>query len=231
MSGQEFNENLQAAIATLNARKFRSFLTLLGVVIGVTSVIAVASIINGLNRYVSQRVEKLGSRTYFVSRIQFAPGVQMSEKIRKRRYFEPDYAAKLRERCPSLDVVSIMGTRAAFFGDPNEIRYGAESVERILVRGAEPEYIEALPIHEIIAGRFLSQFDLDHSRRVAVLGKGISDSLFGPADPIGKEVSLNGKPYEVIGVFGQDTGFFGGPGIDQFVVIPFTQYVKEYPMN
>lgn len=229
MTGHEFNENLQAAIATLNARKSRSFLTLLGVVIGVTSVIAVASIINGLNRYVQQRVEKLGSRTYFVSRIQFGPTSRPTEKIRKRRFFEPTYSQLLRERCPSLDVITMMGTRAAFFGDVNEIRYGAETVERIFVRGAEPEYIEALPIHEIIAGRFLSQFDLDHSRQVAVLGKGISDTLFGAADPIGKQVSLNGKPYEVIGVFGQDTGFFGGPGIDQFVVIPFTQYVKEYP--
>ena len=151
-------ENLGVAIESLRTRKMRSMLTLLGVVIGVTSVISVAAIISGLNRFVQERVEKLGSRTYFVARIQLGPQNfgRLPEKIRKRRNFEYSYARELRERCPSLDIATIFGTRAAFFGQANEIRYGAEKMESVFIRGVEPEYADALPLFEVEFGRFVT---------------------------------------------------------------------------
>ena len=78
-------------------------------------------------------------------------------------------------------------------------------------------------------GRFITRFDEEHSRPVVVLGAAVADSLFGPIDPIGKVVQMNGREYEVIGIFEKDPGMFGGPGVDQFVVMPFTLFRKQYP--
>ena len=224
-------ENLGVAIESLRIRKMRSMLTLLGVVIGVTSVISVAAIISGLNRFVQERVEKLGSRTYFVSRIQLGPQNfgRLPEKIRKRRYLEYSYSRELRERCPSLDIATIFGTRAAFFGQVNEVRYGAEKMESVFIRGVEPEYADALPLFEVEFGRFVTANDVAQSRAVVVIGQAIADSLFPTADPLGKTIRVNGKLFEVVGVFAKDAGFFGGPGVDQFACIPVTCFRKEYP--
>ena len=224
-------ENLRVAIESLRVRKARSLLTLLGVVIGVTSVISVAAIISGLNRFVQERVEKLGSRTYFVSRIQLGPQNfgRIPEKIRKRRYFEYSYARELRERCPSLEIATIFGTRAAFFGDVNELRYGGERIENVFLRGVEPEYADALPLFEIQQGRFISANDVAQSRQVVVIGVAIADALFPTSDPLGKTIHLNGKLFEVAGVFAKDAGFFGGPGVDQFACIPVSCFRKDNP--
>ncbi|MCX6635075.1 MAG: ABC transporter permease, partial [Acidobacteria bacterium] len=86
MTRAEFRENLLVALDTLRTHKVRSGLTVLGIVIGVTSVISVASIIEGLNRSIQERVESIGSRTYFLSRIPFAMLGRMPEKIRRRKY-------------------------------------------------------------------------------------------------------------------------------------------------
>ncbi len=92
MQRAEIKENLRNALATLRGHKVRSALTVLGIFIGVTSVISVASIIDGLNLYIQKRVESFGSRTYFISRIPFGqPPDRLPEKMRTRRYLEADY--------------------------------------------------------------------------------------------------------------------------------------------
>jgi putative ABC transport system permease protein len=232
MTRAELHENLLVALDTLRLHKVRSFLTVLGIVIGVTSVISVASIIDGLNGYIQERVESFGSRTYFVSRIPLGPQFgRLPEHIRTRKYIQPGDAGYLRTACRSLQFATIFGTRAVFFGHSNEIRYGAQVVEKIILRGAEPEYADAIPLFAIAQGRFISRFDEEHARMVVVLGSAIADSLFGPVDPVGKMIRMNGRQYEVIGVFEKDAGLFGGPGVDQFAVIPFSLFLKQYPEN
>jgi putative ABC transport system permease protein len=230
MTRAELHENLMVALDTLRSHKVRSSLTILGIVIGVTSVISVASIIEGLNKYIQNKVESFGARTYFVSRIPVGPRFgRLPEKIRMRKYIQDTDATYLRETCPSLQFVTTFGTRAFFFGDSNDIRYGSERVERIILRGASPEYADAIPLFSVGRGRFVSRYDEEHSRMVVVIGAAINDSLFPHADPIGKMVRMNGRQYEVIGVFEQDAGLFGGPGVDQFAVIPFSLFRKQYP--
>jgi putative ABC transport system permease protein len=232
MTRAEAHENLLVALDTLRSHKVRSGLTILGIVIGVTSVIAVASIIEGLNGYIQERIESFGSRTYFISRIPLGPQFgRLPERIRLRKYIQPGDSDRLREACASLQFTTIFATRAMFFGDSNEIRYGSHVVERIILRGAEPEYADAIPLFAIAQGRFISRLDEDHSRMVVVLGAAVADSLFGTVDPVGKAVRLNGRQYEVIGVFEKDAGLFGGPGVDQFAVIPFSLFLKQYPEN
>lgn len=230
MTRAELRENLLVALDTLRSHKVRSSLTILGIVIGVTSVISVASIIDGLNAYIQNKVESFGSRTYFVSRIPVGPRFgRMPEHIRLRKYIQDTDAEYVRAASPSVEFVTTFGTRAFFFGDSNEIRYKGNVVERIILRGAEPEYAEAIPLFAVGQGRFISRFDEEHSRPVVVLGASIADSLFGQVEAVGKTVRMNGREYEVIGVFEKDPGMFGGPGVDTFAVIPFSLFRKQYP--
>jgi len=97
------------------------------------------------------------------------------------------------------------------------------------VRGVEPNYTNAVPLFSVAEGRFISQFDVDHSRDVIVIGLAIAEALFPHVDAIGKTVRLNGRLYEVIGVFEKDPGLFGGFGVDQFVTIPLSNFHKNYP--
>jgi putative ABC transport system permease protein len=233
MTGAEFRENLLVSLDTLRSHKVRSGLTLLGIVIGVTSVIAVAAIINGLNGFVTGRIEMLGSRTFFISRIPMgaAPHGRLPEKIRTRKYIHYDDAARLKELCPAVESATTIATRASFFGETNEIRYGGERVERMFLRGAGPSYIDAIPLFAVESGRFFTQWEEDHAAAVAVIGKAIADSLFPSIDPVGRTVMMNGSPYQVIGVFAPDQGLFGGPGVDQFVLIPLSNYRKHNPQT
>src|SRR5436309_2814402 len=134
-----------------------------------------AAIIQGLNKFVQDRVEALGSRTYFISR--FPPGTDPSrwpEKIRVRKYFEYNYAGFIRDAAPDVQALTTIGTRGFFFGDSNLITSGHYSVEKVIVRGAEPQYIDAIPLFSIARGRFISAFDQVHTRPVVVLGAGDS---------------------------------------------------------
>jgi len=230
MTRAQARENFFAAMQTLQVSKVRSALTVLGIVIGVSSVISMAAIIQGLNKFVQDRVESLGSRTYFLTR--FPPGMDpshMPERIRTRRYLEYNYAEFIRSAAPDVENVTTVGTRGFFLGDSNLITSGDHSVEKVIVRGAEPEYTIALPLFNIARGRFISTFDQEHARSVVVLGAAIAESLFGDRDALGKTVRINGVPYEVIGIFTHDQGLFLGPGVDIFAIIPLSNFRKQYP--
>src|SRR5271154_6806574 len=230
MTLSQARENFLAAMETLRSSKVRSALTVLGIVIGVSSVISMAAIIQGLNKFVQDKVESLGSRTYFLTR--FPPGMDpahMPERIRSRRYLEYNYADSIRQAAPDVQIVTTVGTRGFFFGDSNLITSGDHSVEKVIVRGAEPEYTEAIPLFAVERGRFISTYDEEHARPVVVLGAAISESLFPDTDALGKTVRINGGLYEVIGVFEHDQGLFLGPGVDIFAIIPLSNFKKEYP--
>jgi putative ABC transport system permease protein len=230
MTASQARENCLAALETLRSSKVRSALTVLGIVIGVSSVISMASIIQGLNKFVQDKVESLGSRTYFVSR--FPPGSDPSrwpQSIRTRKYFEYDYADFIRQAAPDVQTVTTFGTRGFFFGDSNLITNGNRSVEQVIVRGVEPQYAEAIPLFTVGRGRFITAFDQEHARPVVVLGAAINESLFPYTDAIGKTVRINGELYDVIGVFEHDPGLFVGPGVDAFAVVPLSNFKKMYP--
>src|SRR5207244_5452364 len=165
MTLAQARENFFAAMGTLRSSKVRSALTVLGIVIGVSSVISMAAIIQGLNKFVQDRVQALGSRTYFISR--FPPGTDPSrwpQRIRTRKYLEYSYAPFVKEAAPHVQIVTTVGTRGFFFGDSNTINSGNHSVEKVIVRGNEPSYMEAIPLFSIDRGRFISDFDEEHAR-------------------------------------------------------------------
>ena len=228
MTRDELKENFLVAMDALRVRKRRSALTVLGIVIGVTSVVAVAAIIQGLNRHVGDRLQSLGGRVLFVTRMPGRFG-RLREKIRLRKHFRYEDALYIRERCRSCEYVTAYGQRAIFFGESNEIRAGREQVKDPILRGADPEHAEVLPLFGVRDGRFITHYDMEHRRYVCVLGAAIATSLFPNVDPVGREVVLNGLRFEVIGVMENDSGLFGMSGVNQFVIIPYSTFHKLYP--
>jgi putative ABC transport system permease protein len=230
MRRDELTENVAVALGTLMDRKVRSALTILGIVIGVTSVIAVASIIDGLNGIIKERVSKLGSNSLFVTRI---PAGQRADRlpanIRTRKYLEDGDEKFIEEACPGVSYATIFGQRINFGEAIDEIRYGDARVQRFFLRGTQPQYIQALPLFAIAQGRFISAFDEEHARNVIVIGRSIAESLFPQVDAIGKSVRLNGRVYEVIGQFEPDQGLFSNFGVDQFATIPMSNFRKSFP--
>ena len=231
MTRAEWREVFSVALATIASQKMRSFLTTLGVVIGVGSVIIVAAIIDGLNRHITDKVNELGSQTFFITRFPiFTPDFdKMPEEIRLRKHFTPQDAEAISTYCPLVAKASPILTRFGLLGGSNELRYGNNHVEEPILRGAEPELLDTVPVYAIKEGRFLTHDENRHAANVAIIGSPMADTLFGPTDPLGKIIRLNGLPFEVIGVFEPHQGLFGGPGVDMFVVIPYRTFARMYP--
>lgn len=225
----EWRESLGVALATIASHKLRSFLTMLGVVIGVASVISVAAIIHGLNQHITDKVREIGSQVFFVSRFKAFHWERWPEEIRLRKHFTYEDAEAIREQCRSVDKVAPMLTAWLFFGQTTEIRYGNARVENPIIRGVEHEFADVLPIYAVREGRFISPEDNLHAAPVALVGAAVADSLFGPLDPLGREVRVDGRLFTIIGVFEPHQGLFGGPGVDQFVIIPFRTFQRMYP--
>jgi putative ABC transport system permease protein len=228
----EWRESVGIALHTMRSQKLRSALTMLGVVIGVASVISVAAIINGLNSHIKGKVQEIGSQSFFLTRFKaFTMDFdRLPEEIRLRKHFRPEDAVAIREFCPSVDKSCPILTRAVFIGrGSNEVRYKNNLVEEPILRGAEPELLDVLPVYQIREGRIHTHDEDRRAAQVCQLGKPIADDLFGAEDPLGKEVRLNGLPFIVIGVFEPHQGLFGGPGVDQFVIIPYHTFAKLYP--
>src|SRR5262249_2241472 len=231
MTGSEVKENLLVALDTLRSRKIRSALTILGIVIGVTSVISVAAIIDGLNGYIQASIQGFGSRTFFVTRIPPGGGGfgRMPQKIRIRKYLQMSDAQYLRDNVQGLDVATYFLQNIDFNQQQHSLTHGNEHVERVVLRGTEPDYSAALPLFTAGSGRYISAYDLEHASNVVVIGSAIADALFPHTDPIGQQIKIDGRPYEVIGVFAKDPGLFGAFGVDQFAIIPVTNFHKNYP--
>jgi putative ABC transport system permease protein len=123
----------------------------------------------------------------------------------------------------------VFANRLNFNEQTDEIRYGDAHVERFFLRGVQPQYINAFPLFAVAEGRFISAFDEEHARSVIVLGQSIANSLFPNVDPLGKAVRLNGRLYEVAGVFEPDQGLFSSFGVDQFACIPMSNFRKSFP--
>jgi putative ABC transport system permease protein len=166
----------------------------------------------------------------FITRIQ--PGTnpaRMPQKIRIRKYLQDDDAQFIEESCPAVAYATTFGTRIDLGQVADSIRYGDAHVERFILRGVEPEYIDAFPLFAVGEGRFISQYDEDHSRNVVTLGQAVANSLFPQVDPIGKMVRIDGRLYEVIGIFEPDQGLFSSFGVDQFACIPLSNFRKSFP--
>jgi putative ABC transport system permease protein len=229
MQWTEVRETVFVAFGELCRHKFRSFLTVLGVTIGVMAVITIAAIIHGLNASVMDRVAALGSRCFFA--IKYDAGMRMgrmSREERQRKDFTYADVATLRAQARLVREVSPFLTARSVFGDSYIVKYRDERAQNPIIRGVEFNFAETMGTVTVREGRFFSDADSARSLRVTVLGHGIAQALFPTEDPVGRQIRINGVPFTVIGTLEHQESLFGGFSEDNYVLVPYGTFRKMW---
>jgi putative ABC transport system permease protein len=226
-----FRENLSLALDTLWTHKFRSLLTILGVLIGTMTVIAVASIIAGLDRQVVEIAEQFGTRNIWVFKIEFQIGHRLTREERLRKPLTFEDAMAIRTQCPSVEEVSVvLFKEIGEFGlPPTTVKYMGKEMLDAQFMGATPEHIRLINA-TLEDGRFFTQPDELHRRDVAVIGDAVVQRFFVNEDPIGKTILVDGHAVQVVGVFGKFKEFLGDNQDDRTVMVPYSTFKKFQPM-
>ncbi len=225
---RSLGEAIRFAIGALKTNKMRSFLTVLGIVVGVTTVITMVGVIEGFNRNVISSFQSFGSTlVQFQKYVRFGGGPdQVPEEERRRRDLTWDDAMAIRDLAPSIAAVS--PERYLFQGSAGmTLRYRNREAQAPTVAGVIQDY----PIannHFVARGRFISDADVRHATDVCVIGPDLVEALFPHEDPLGKEVMLQGRRFRVIGLLEpKGTRFFSSQ--DNFFFIPFSTFDKYFP--
>jgi putative ABC transport system permease protein len=211
-------ESVGIALGALRANKLRSFLTLLGTIIGVASVIAVVSFVEGLNRFVTNKLLSAGANVFQVDKYGFITSQQAFLDAQNRPDVTIEDADALRARVPHATLVVAQASGQA------PIRYRDKQVKGVNLggRGAGYDVIEDMQVSE---GRHFTELDDQRRRMVCVIGPEVSDELFTNTDPIGKFIRVGDYTYEVIGVT-TVKGKMLGQSQDRFVFIPIRTFQK-----
>ena len=217
----EFKEAVKIALQSLWANKLRSVLTLLGVVIAVTSVIAVVTLVNGANTYVTTKFSRYGADVFTVSKMpQIITSSEAYTRYQKRKnilFSDFLYVQQNCRRCIGI------GAQQATTG---LVVRGTQSVTDTQIRGYTWQ-MPSLQNLNIEQGRGFTEVDEDHASRVAIIGTDIQDHLFPGINPLGQELRVDGTPYTVIGVSEKQGSTFG-QSQDNWVGVPLTAYQKNY---
>ncbi len=221
-----FTEIVGMALDTLRANKLRSALTILGVVIGVTSIVAMTSLIRGFGDQMQALIRQMGSDTVYVQKFGFsswASGRSFIEVLRRPNLSAED-AKAIARGSPSVAMVGLqLGGGPG--SSPERITYRGHSTKAMAVIGTSGNFAETNYI-TLENGRFFSEYEVTHRRAVVVLGYAPADTLFVNTDPVGKRVRIGAREFTVVGTMGKRPSPLGNP--DEFVVIPVTTYEKLY---
>ncbi len=220
-------EILLIALDTLRANKLRSALTILGVVIGVTSIVAMTALIRGFGDQMQALIRQMGAETVYVAKMSiasFAAGREFFDLLKRPEITEDDAKAILLG-APSVATVGVQlgggpGNR------PERVTYRDQSTKQMGVIGTSANFAETNYI-ELENGRFFTDYEVQHRRSVVVLGYAPASTLFPTADPIGKRVRIGSHEYTVVGTMGKRPSIMIG-NADEFMVIPVTTYNKVY---
>ena len=214
------------SLDAMKSHKLRSLLTLVGIVAGVASIIAVMTAISVVQGTMEKEMSVLGAQVFQVQKWP-AGGFNSDEERRaamRRPPITVDHAELIREQVDTVDLVG-----AELWDCCYVMEYEAEETNpNVQICGGTPEY-PANNTHYVGLGRNLSQWDVKSARSVVVIGYAIAETLFPFTDPIGKEVRLDGRKYQVIGVFDSKKSAFGS-NFDSYALIPITRYLKTYGM-
>jgi putative ABC transport system permease protein len=214
----EFKEAVKLALQSLWQNKLRTVLTLLGVVIGVASVIA---LVNGANTYVTTKFTRYGADVFTVSRMpQLITNSTDYERYQRRKNILYDDYTYVRDNCKRCVGMGAMQSTTA------KVVRGTQSVTDCSIRGYTWQ-MPSLQNLDIAEGRDFTQVDEDHASHVAIIGTDIRDNLFAGIDPLGQELRVDGMPYTVIGVSEKQGSTFG-QSQDNWVAVPLTAFMKTY---
>jgi len=222
------SETIKTALAALKTNKIRSGLTMLGIIIGVTSIILLISIGTGLKTYITEQLESLGADTLFVIPGEVAlnsggsggggvPGAGVAASK-----FTFAHVNDLKKKGQTIKTVM------AYTENNGTMRYrGKNHVTQ--VAGVGPEY-PAMRNQKVVLGSFFTFSQHNSAKRVAVLGKTVADDLFGQENPVGKKITLFDQRYTVLGVL-EEKGTFGNLDLDDQVFIPATTAMRQFEME
>ncbi|MBN2346118.1 MAG: ABC transporter permease [Candidatus Aminicenantes bacterium] len=216
------------ALDSIRVNKLRSALTILGIIIGVLTIVGMVSVIGGINASFAQQLEAMGANVLFVSR--YEPGIhlgRMPEELRRRRKLSFAEAAALESACPSVAAATPQVSYFRFL-PPVRAKYRANEVENPQVIGASHKYLQVYEEYTIEAGRFFTEVENRNKREVCVIGAEIVDALFPGIQPLNKTLILEGKKLLVIGILNRK-GKFLGQSRDNFMFIPTGTFRKFYP--
>ena len=212
-------ETTRLALDALRAHKLRSFLTLLGVILAVTTLVVVMSFVAGMNFYVADRIANLGANVFIVDRFGIITSQDAWIKAQKRPFITMEDYERLRDRMKTAKAVAALD-------DHNiEVRSGNQRLENTDVMGVSPNYAEVRNIN-VAQGRFINQTDDDHRGQVVFIGADVADRLFANVDPVGKVVRAETHEYQVVGV-AERIGSAFGQSQDNFMIIPLHTFERE----
>jgi putative ABC transport system permease protein len=231
MGKSEFGEIVQMATNTIRGNKLRSALTVLGIVIGVAVVIGVSSIGRGLDDNVRDRLATVGSNVIFVFHLEPFTFGRMTEEMRMRRELTVEDAEALQDLPHIKSVAALLRLFRQDLGTGTyAVKYQDRKAKNTILEGdtASMLDVEDLPL---TSGRWISEFDDEHRSPVVVLCHDTTKELFGNDDPLGKEVNIEGRLFEVIGTIGKIQSVFNGgkDPIDNRVIIPLRAFKMMHP--
>ncbi len=216
------SEIVTLAFQTFRSHRMRSFLTTLGIIIGVSTVIAILSLIEGLNRSVASQINALGSNTITVAKFTWGMGRADFEELQRRR----DLTMADAEAIRALPSVRLVAPTLAN-NHVNWIYYRQNKVNDVEVIGCTPEFFE-VNNYTVISGRPISEDDVLHNRMVCVIGDYIAENLFPNESPIGKVIQIRGRSLKIIGILDKK-GSFLGQSLDNNIDVPITALRKIFP--
>jgi putative ABC transport system permease protein len=213
-------ETFRLALDALRAHKLRSFLTLLGIILAVATLVGVMSVVSGLNLYISDKVANLGANAFVVNKFGIITNADQFIKAQKRPNISYDDYQELVDKLKLSQAVAIVENTTL------DVRGGGQLDEDVNIFGASPNYTDVRVIG-IERGRQLTDVDDEHRSPVCVLGMDVVTKLFPNVDPIGKFVRAGPEEFEVVGVTVPLGTVFGQPQ-DNYVLIPFHSYEKSW---
>jgi putative ABC transport system permease protein len=215
-------EALRLAVASLRANKLRSLLTVLGILIGVSSVVAVVAILTGLDRYVAEKVLELGTKSFSIQKFpDVITNAQQWIDAQKRKDLEVPDVEAVRRGCTLCEEVGAM------VATNRDARYGRTTQRDVRLMGITENYSRIGSIRELMAGRHLIPDDVDNARNVAVIGTDVVEAFFSNLEPLGRVISIDSRDYRVVGVAERKGSLFG-ESQDNFAWIPITLFRKYY---
>jgi putative ABC transport system permease protein len=225
-------ENLKMALDTLRGNKLRSFLTVIGVVVGVVTVMLIASIISGIDMSVRREIESFGTRSIFISKFQ--PGIRigrLSREERMRKELTYDDALALRS-LPAIELsVPFLDITNNFFGQKILVSGNGKTSGNIALQGTLPEFEQA-GTQLVTEGRYFSEFENDTNQMVCVVGSQVAEDFFPFGSPVDRTIEIGGNEFRVLGRLDKrETFLLSGGGDDQNNVIymPFNVAHKLKP--
>jgi putative ABC transport system permease protein len=219
-----FREPVNVALETLRAHKMRSFLMLLGIILSVCTLIVVIALISGVNQYIADRVANLGSNVFLLTQFPLITDVEEFVKANRRnkKVTWDDYQS-LRE---NMKLPERVGVELRTGG---RVRVGSQSLDDSNIRGVTANMVN-IDIVTPQEGRYISEGDDQSRALVTMIGNDLASKLFPSMDPIGREVWIDGRPFQVVGI-ARTIGTALGQSQDNFAYIPIQTYFKIYGRN